>query len=362
MSKFLNIAHNLLEPLKQPAMAIGFAFVIGAIAMLFAGANPIEVYLIMFKGAFSSQFYLSATLAKATPIILCGLGASVAWRANCFAIGGEGQMIFGALTAAVIAIYMPGPLWIKMIMSMLGGIAVGGGMSLISAYLFEKLQMSLSISTLMMNYASKFLAMGIVVMFFLDTGATQGMLKQTKQIPEGMRFPRLNENYALTIGFFIAVVIVILVWFLLNKTKYGYESKMTGFNPEFCRFGGIDAKKIMYTSLFISGVLSAFAGVSEVYGTYFRYVSGSLVSGSTAWIGLNAALISAYNPIGVLISSIILASIQTGGTAISRFTTVPLEISQILQGCITLFISAKIIIKWRRKKKIALKVVEGEGN
>ena len=76
---------------------------------------------------------------------------------------------------------------------------------------------------------------------------------------------------------------------------------------------------------------------------------------------LNAALISAYNPIGVLISSIVLASIQTGGTAISRFTDVPLEIAQILQGCITLFISAKIVIKWRLKKK-AVKVLEEGGN
>jgi len=361
MNKYYKMILNLIEPLKQPALAIGFAFTIGGIAMIFAGANPFEVYWVMFKGAFSSQFYMSATLAKATPIILCGLGASVAWRANCFAIGGEGQMVFGALTAAVIAIYLPGPLWIRMIASMIGGVAVGGGMSLISAYLFEKLQMSLSITTLMMNYASKFLAMAIVVTFFLDTSATQGMLKQTVQIPEGMRFPRLNPDYALTINFFIAVVIVGLVWFLLNKTKYGYESKMTGYNPEFCRFGGINAKKVMYTSLFISGVLCAYAGVSEVYGTYFRYVSGSLVNGQTAWIGLNAALISAYNPIGVLISSIILASIQTGGTAISRFTEVPLEISQILQGCITLFISAKIVIKWRRKKKV-LKTIEEGGN
>jgi simple sugar transport system permease protein len=342
-------------------MAIGFAFIVGGIVILLSGSNPFEVYGIMFRGAFSSQFYLSATLAKATPIILTGLGASVAWRANCFAIGGEGQMIFGALTAALIAIYLPGPFWIRMIVSMIGGVVIGGGMSLLSAYLFDKLQMSLSISTLMMNYSSKFLAMGLVVMFFLDTSSTGGMLKQTKQIPEEMRFSRINAEYALTIGFIIAVIIVILVWFLLNKTKYGYESKMTGFNPEFARFGGINAKRIMYTSLFISGVLSAYAGVSEVYGTYFRYVSGSLVSGSTAWIGLNAALISAYNPIGVLISSIILASIQTGGTAISRFTDVPLEISQILQGCITLFISAKIIIKWRKKKK-AIKILEVGGN
>ncbi len=361
MKKVYKITLNLLEPLKQPAMAIGFAFLVGAILMISTGENPFEVYGIMFKGAFSSQFYLSATLAKATPIILTGLGASVAWRANCFAIGGEGQMVIGALTAAVIAIYLPGPLWIRFIMSVLGGVVIGGGMSLLSAYLFEKLQMSLSISTLMMNYASKFLAMGIVVAFFLDTSVTNGMLKQTRQIPEGIRFPRLNADYALTIGFFIAVIIVFLVWFLLNKTKYGYESKMTGFNPEFAKFGGINAKRIMYLSLFISGVLCAFAGVSEVYGTYFRYVSGSLVSGQTAWIGLNAALISAYNPIGVLISSIVLASIQTGGTAISRFTDVPLEIAQILQGCITLFISAKIVIKWRLKKK-AVKVLEEGGN
>ncbi|QVK20713.1 ABC transporter permease [Mycoplasmatota bacterium] len=338
-----------LKPLEQPIVAISFALVIGAIAMLLAKSNPLVVYGYMLKGAFGSKFYLSTTLAKATPIILAGLGASIAWRSNCFGIGGEGQMIVGAFVAAIIAIYLPAPMWIKFVSSIVGGVVAGGGYSLISAYLFDKFQMSLSISTLMMNYAGRFIVLYFIVNFFLDTSSTGGKLQQTYKIPEEIRFPRLNEDYALTIGFFIAVAVVILVWFLMNKTKYGYESKMVGYNLEFCRFGGIKAKKIMYLSLFISGVLSAFAGVSEVYGTYFRYVSGSLVSGRSAWIGLNAALISAYNPIGVLVSSIILAGIQTGGSAISRFTTVPLEISQILQGCITLFISAKIVIKWRRK-------------
>ena len=142
-----------------------------------------------------------------------------------------------------------------------------------------------------------------------------------------------------------------MIWFIMSRTNFGYESKMSGFNINFCNYGGINSKKVMYGMLTLSGIICALAGVLEVYGTQYRYVHNTYVSASYAWVGLNAALISGYHPVGILFTSILLAGIQTGGSAISRSTSVPLEISSIIQGCITLFISAKIVLNISGKGK-----------
>ncbi len=340
-----------LSQLAHPVFAIGISLVLGAIAIRIVGANPLEIYGIMLNGAFGNKYYILATLTRATPIIICGLGAAIAWSTRYMGIGGEGQMIVGGFVTSIFALYMPGPEWLILLAAILGSIAAGGVYSVFSGWLLRKFKMSLAITTLMLNYVALFVTYHFVANRFLDTTTTEGKLEQTKQISASLRFPQLFEGYPLHLGFIIAVILVFLLWFVMNKTTFGYEAKMSGFNRSFSDFGGINSKKIMYSVLFISGAICALAGTGEVLGTQYRYVHNMYVSASFAWIGLNAALISNYNPLGILVSSIILAGIQTGGSAIARSTSVPLEISAIIQGCITLFISAKIIISWKRNKK-----------
>lgn len=339
-----------LQPLGQPVLAIFCALLVGAMAILVTGENPFTVYAAMLKGAFGSTYYLLTTLTRATPIIICGLGAAIAWSSNYMGIGGEGQMIAGGFFSAIIALYMPGPVWLRITCAVIGAMAAGGLYSLLSAWLLDKFKMSLAISTLMFNYAAQFITMHFTANVFLDT-TTDAKMTQTLMLDESMRLPKLVEGYNLHWGFILAIVLVAAIWFLMNRTTFGYESRMSGFNIDFCNYGGVSSKKVMYGMLTLSGVICALAGVSEVFGVQYRYVHNTYVSASYAWVGLNAALISSYNPIGILVTSIILAGIQTGGAAIARSTSVPLEISSIIQGCITLFISAKIVIQIRRRQK-----------
>ncbi|MBO4991876.1 MAG: ABC transporter permease [Firmicutes bacterium] len=345
----LNIK-RLLQPLGQPLFAIFCALLVGAVAMLITGENPLEIYAIMFKGAFGGKYYFLTTLTRATPIIITGLGAAIAWSSSYMGIGGEGQMILGGFTCALLALYMPGPAPVKLVISIVGALVAGGVYSAISAWLLDKFEMSLAISTLMFNYVAQYVTMHFVANRFLDKSGDAKMT-QTYMIDESLRFPQLIPGYSVHLGFIIAVLLVIAVWFLMNRTSFGYESRMTGFNIHFCDYGGVSSKKVMYGILALSGVICAMAGVCEVLGTQYRYVHGTYVNTSYAWIGLNAALISNYNPFGVLITSIILAGISTGGAAIARSTDVPLEISSVIQGCITLFISAKIVIQLAKTKK-----------
>ncbi len=341
---------RFLAPLGQPVLAIGLALTVGAIVIILTGESPFNIYGIMLKGAFGSKYYLLTTLTRATPIIITGLGAAICWSSNYMGIGGEGQMIMGGFVCAVACVHLPGPLWFKLTGGVTLAMAAGGAYSLLSAWLLDKFRMSLAISTLMLNYAGAYIAMHFVQNVFLDK-SLDAKLVQTMMIDPSIQLPRILSDQKLHWGFAIALLLVAATWFLMNRTVFGYEARMSGYNVDFCNYGGISSKKIMYGVLILSGVICGFAGVIEVLGVNYRYVHNTYVSASYAWIGLNAALISGYNPIGILFTSIILAGISTGGAAIARSTSVPLEISSIIQGCITLFISARIVIRLQHRRK-----------
>ncbi len=343
--------YKIFKPVIQPTAAILLSLMVGAIAIIATGNNPLKVYGIMIHGAFGSEYYLLTTLNRAIPIIITGLGAAICWASNYMGIGGEGQMILGGFITAITALNCPGPVWIRVTAAVLAGLSVAGLYSWISAWLLDKFNMSLAISTLMFNYAAAYIALHFTQNVFLDKSGDKKLV-QTAMLPENMRLPRIIPDQKLHWGFAVAVLVTIAVWFLMNRTSFGYESRMSGFNIHFCDYGGIQSKKIMYGMLTLSGVICGLAGVLEVFGTNYRYIHNTYVSASFAWIGLNAALISNYDPIGVFFTSIILAGISTGGAAIARSTTIPVEISSIIQGCITLFISAHILNQIHIKHKV----------
>lgn len=341
---------KFLRPFGQPALAIFFSLLVGAVVIAIANENPLKIYGIMLRGAFGNQYYLLTTLNRATPILICGLAASIAWSSNLMGIGGEGQMIMGGFTCAIVAYYTPGPVFIKIIAAVLASLMVGGLYSALSAWLLEKFEMSLAISTLMLNYVAHYFTMHFVSNVFLNTVGDRKLI-QTELLDPSLYIPKIFEGYTLHYGFLIALALVFFMWWMNRNTVFGYETKMTGYNIHFSNYGGVPGRKTMYAVLFISGAISALAGVGEVLGNQYRYIHNSYVSTSYAWVGLNAALISNYNPLGVLLTSIILSGIQTGGASIARSTSIPIEISSVIQGCVTLFISAKIVIKWNRRKK-----------
>jgi len=355
----LSRVRQLFAPLIHPLIAITLSLIVGGIVILLCGGNPIKVYATMYNGAFGSTFYWLATLTRATPIIICGLGAAICWRAGYMGIGGEGQMIVGGFACGITALYIPGPPLVKLVCAVLAACIAGGIWSFFSAWLLDKFKVSLAIVTLMLNYVARYVTMHFVSNIFQDRTGDPKII-QTAQVIEAIRLPRFIHTHSLHYGFAIAIILVFLVWFIMNRTNFGYEARMTGFNMKFCDYGGVNSKKILYLILIISGAVCALSGASEVLGLQYRYVHDSYASASFAWIGLNAALISNFHPIGVLVSSVILAGVQTGGSTIARTMNMPIEISAIVQGCITLFISAKIIINWKQLKRRTAAVTEGK--
>lgn len=344
--------YQISENLKKVIpiiLATFFGLLVGALVIIISEENPIIVYSELFEKSFIRIYYLLQTLTRSTPIIICAIATAAAWRAGYINIGVEGQMIVGGFFATVVALYMPGPAFIVMICSVLAGMAGGAAYAMIAAVLNLKFKVSIVISTLMMNYIASNITSYFANFPLKDPGG-DGLAAQTSMIREGLRFTKLSSTGTFNIGFFLMILIIGIFLFITRKTVFGYESKMTGFNPNFSKYGGVDESKTMLKTMALSGAIAALAGIIEIFGLKYRFIDGMFTSTSYAWTGLMAGLIAGLNPIGIFFTGIFLSGLQVGGQSIQRSTNVPLEMSTVIQSCITLFVSAKFFVNLLKSK------------
>ncbi len=345
------VLSKIWTSIKNPLIATFFGLLVGAVVILICGENPIEVYSVMFDKAFIKPYYLCATLTRATPVIICALATAMAWRAGFINIGVEGQMVSGTIAASIVALKLSGPAWFVLLVAWIVGMIVGALYALIPAVIQRKFGASLIIVSLMLNYVANDITSYLVTYPFKDTSG-DSLAIQTPKFAEGVELLKLTSgSNSLNFGFIIAIILTLLMIFYEKKTILGYESKMTGYNANFAKYGGVKEKKVMLVTMALSGAIGAIAGCSYAFGASGRFVDGMLTSTNFAWTGLMAALIADLNPIGIFIASIFLSGLQIGGSTLQRSMSIPSEISTIIQCCITLFVSVKIVIKLRHNNK-----------
>ncbi|WP_240547906.1 ABC transporter permease [Paenibacillus lignilyticus] len=336
--------------LFQPVIAVILGLLIGAIAISLVGGSIMETYSEMWKGAFGSFYFVTNTLSRATPIILVGLGATLAFRAGFFNLGAEGQMILGGLSAALIALYVPGPGWYRLIMALVAGILAGGIWSAFAGWMDAKFRMNLLITTLLLNYIASLFAGYLVAYPLKDTSGSAAM-SQTKMIDQSVWLPKLFQGMSLHAGFIIAILGAVLLYLYMKYTVSGYETRMLGNNPLFAAYGGVQRGKLMLYSMIASGGFAGLAGAVEVLGTQYRYLDGSLSTPGYAWSGIMATLLAGSHPLGTAFASLLLAALQTGGMGVERNTEVPLEIASVIQATLILFVSAKLSYVFLKRRK-----------
>ncbi|MBD2872676.1 ABC transporter permease [Paenibacillus arenilitoris] len=346
MDKRVSFIRSLLQPLL--AVIVGLAA--GAVAIAVVGGSVLETYAEMWKGAFGSFYFFTNTLSRATPIILIGLGVALAFRAGFFNMGSEGQMVLGALSAAITALYLPGPAWLKLVAALVAGIISGGIWSAFAGWLDAKYRMNLLITTLLLNYIATLFA-GYIVSYPLKDRTGSAAMAQTMMIDKSVWLPKLFKGMSLHGGFLIAAVCAILLFLFMRYTLKGYEIRMLGGNPLFASYGGVQRGKMMLLSMFASGGFAGLAGSIEVLGTQYRYLDGALTTPGYAWSGIMATLLAGSHPLGTAVAAILLAALQTGGMGMERNTEVPLEVSSIIQAVLILFVSAKITYSFIKRRK-----------
>ncbi|NQX71790.1 ABC transporter permease [Paenibacillus ferrarius] len=334
----------------QPLLAVIIGLLGGAIAIALIGGSIPDTYAQMWKGAFGNFYFLTNTLTRATPLILVGLGVSIAFRAGFFNMGSEGQMILGALSSALLALYVPGPPLFKLLVAILGGIAAGGIWSAFAGWLDAKFRMNLIITTLLLNYIAALFA-GYLVAYPLKDKTGSAALAQTMMVDKAVWLPKLFQGMSIHAGFIIAIGLAILLYLFIKYTVAGYEIRMLGYNPLFAAYGGVNRRKMMLTSMFVSGGFAGLAGAIEVLGMQYRYTDGMISNPGYAWSGIMATLLSGAHPLGTAVAAVLLAALQTGGMGVERNTSIPLEISSVIQSLLILFVTAKFSYTlWKRRK------------
>lgn len=321
------------EPLKfwqsmlLPVIALIAAFVIGSILISVSGANAWDAYLLLIEGAVGSPFALFETFIKMTPLCLTGLAVAIAFKANFWNIGAEGQLYFAALVAALLGIVPGLPAFIHIPIIIIGGFIAGGLWAMLPAFLKVRFRVDDVVTTLMLNYVMIFAIQGILDGYWRDKASGW---PHSPEVLLTARYPQLLPESRFHLGFFVAIICAVLVYLLLRYTTLGYRLRATGLNPKAAAFGGINVKKTILIVAFISGGLAGLAGVGEVIGMQYYLVDG--ISRSYGYAGIAVALLANLNPLGVIFSSFFFAAIFTGSQMMSRYTGVPVYFSDFMQG------------------------------
>lgn len=328
-----------LEAIVTPILAILFALFVGAILILFSGKSPIEAYAALLRGAFGSPIALAQLLNKATPLIFTGLAVAIAFKAKALNIGGEGQLAVGAFASTLAGVYIKGfPIFIHLPLVVLAGFLAGALWAVIPAILRAKKEVSTVITTIMMNY----IAIGFTRYFLNGPFKAEGDLVASEWIAPSAKIPYiLKAPYLLSGGIILAIIAVIVIYILLEKTVLGYEIKAIGLNRHTSKYSGISIYKGIFASLLISGGLAGLAGTVEIAGSYFRMYEG--FSPGYGFDGIPIALLANSNPIGVVFTALLFSILRTGALTMQTSVGVSRNIVDAMQGIIILFIAAKYV-------------------
>jgi ABC-type uncharacterized transport system permease subunit len=318
--------------------------VIGAIVIFLTGKDPLTAYAALWKGAFGNWYKFADTLDRSTVLILCGLGAAVAFRTSVFNLGLEGQLYIGAMAAAIVGFAVPGlPKIIHIPLCLLAGIVAGGLWTLPVSYLRIRWNVPVMVPSLMLNYIGILFTQYLVAFPLRDPDA--GMAG-TPVLLDTARLPKFIQGSTINIGFIIAIVMVFVVYWFMFKTKTGYEMRMVGFNPSFSASAGMPVKRSTILAMLISGGLVGFGGACIITGFFGRFLASFSVG--YGWDGMMISLLAQNNPLGVLPASLFYAALANGALTMQSQTGVPQTVVGMVKGAIMFFVTAQVFVTYFR--------------
>ncbi|MBB5857016.1 ABC transporter permease [Amycolatopsis umgeniensis] len=315
------------------AVPVVAALVLGAILLLATGTDPLAAYGAILSGAFGPDG-IGDTLAYAVPVAGMATALAIPLRAGMVNLGGEGQLVLGAISALAVGLYVPGPGLVKVVLALLAGTLAGAAYAALAAVCENRLGVPLLISTLLLSYPAMSLAGYLVRFPVKDAGSS---LPQSPQLPEGARLPELD---GVTTGIFLVVAVIAVYAVIDARTPAGFETKVTGWAPRFAIYAGIDRPKLTVRLLAVSGGTAGLVGAIAVLGFPYRFIDGALITPQYTWIGLLAALLAGASPLGTLLAAVFFAALTSGGFAMERATQVPRELTAVLQAVLIIFLAA----------------------
>lgn len=350
--KAFNKLFNRTFDALLPLLAVPVALVIGAFMLLALRAQPLEAYRALLAGAFGDVSGVTQTLVKATPLLLVGLGVVIAFRGGVINIGGEGQLLVGALSATAVAITLSTwPGWILLPLCLVAGMAAGAIWGGIPGVLKARLGVNEILTTVMMNaialQLSNFLLRGPMIDPAEIEAGTR--IAQSELLPRQVWLIRLVPRTLLHGGFIIALVMAVLVYIFLWRTTIGYRIRAVGLNPHASRFAGIRVPFYQALALILGGTFAGLAGAVEVMGVQHRMMEG--LSGGYGFTGIVAALFGNLHPLGAIPASILFGGLLVGADSMQRAVQVPSALIDTLLGLVVLLVVGSKIWSLRQARR-----------
>ncbi|MBK7391798.1 MAG: ABC transporter permease [Chloracidobacterium sp.] len=348
---------NLFREVLWPLVAVLAAFVVGGIIILILGDNPLTAYGWLLSSSFGSVKDIGWTLHYATPLIFTGLAVAVAFRCGLLNIGAEGQLYVAAFATAWVGMKFGGvatkvvgegtaiadlPAIVLIPLCILTAIVVGGIWGAIPGILRAKFGSHEVINTIMLNFIGIALVSYFTQYYYKIPGDP---ILQTANIGDAAQIPQLNQfltfipkDVPLNLSFILAILMCVLIYVFLWKTKWGYELRAVGQNASAAEYGGINPKKQIILAMTLSGALAGMVAIGEVMGTRHNYYDG--FSAEWGFLGIAVALLGRNHPLGVFIAAIFFGVLLRGEIFVDAFTAkVSKDLGWVLQAIIILFVA-----------------------
>jgi simple sugar transport system permease protein len=315
------------------------AFGAAIVLLLAFSASFGEALGLFFLGPFKNLYYFGNMLGASVALVISGLAASLAFSSRNFNLGGEGQVYLGAVATVVVCVSMPdGDPVLVPLLGIAAGMAAGGFLGWLSGVLKRRLAVDELISSFLVSSAVVFLGDFLITGPFQDPSSN---FQTTAAIPPGFRFAKLLPPSGLSAGCFVALAAVLAAWFVLSRTRFGFELRLSGRNAEFARYCGVDTGFYASAPMAVSGALNGLAGAALILGTYYKAMKG--FSAGIGWSGIAVALIAGNNPIAVLPAALFFAYIDAGAKAVMVGADVTSEIVSVVQSVVFFLVTARAI-------------------
>jgi general nucleoside transport system permease protein len=349
----LSVERRLEVPRWLPTLttfgAVLVAFALSAIVIVVVGGDPIRSYQHMFDASFGSPGVISDTLVKAIPLILTGLACALAFRMRLWNIGAEGQFLMGAWGASAVVLFpmVPAgsPALITIPLMMLMGFAAGALWGLIPGVLKARFGVNEIIVTLMLNYIA-----GFWILFWVFGAWSEGGFQLSRPFPKEAWLPRLTDfknilsdfgGLTVHLGLLFGLVAAVVIWFMLRRTRWGYEIRLIGDNSRAARYAGVNIARNIIVLFMVSGGLAGLAGMSEVAGSVHRLQSA--ISPGYGFTAIIVAYLAKFNPIGVIVAAVLFGALILAGREIQ-----PSGIPQMIQGVILFtLVTSDVLLRYR---------------
>ncbi len=326
-----------------PALSVVLALALGAVFLAATGHSPVEVYSTMLKGALGSKYGVSETIVKAIPLMLTGLGVSLAFRMLLWNIGAEGQLYMGAFAASLVALTFPGlPQPVLLTAMFLAGFVAGGLWGLLSAVPRAYFGVNEVITSLMLNYVAIYWVDYLVYGPWKDPQGYNFPL--TPPFSPSAHLPTLGQT-RVHLGLVFALVAAAALYLVLRRLKWGYEIRVIGESPAAARYAGMNIARNILLVMFLSGGLAGLAGMSEVSGITHRLQHG--ISPGYGYTAIIVAWLSKLNPVASIGVSFLFSALLVGGYS-TQTSGLPAATVAMLQGAVLFFVlGGDILINYR---------------